>query len=126
MGVLIIAFVAQQYFSFLTTPARRIFPVMFLNRRTPLLMFVATACVTVAIFITIFYVPVYFQFVQNDSGLDSAVRLLPLVVVLVVVTVVAGYSLPIIGWYQPFFLISGILITIGAGKYNFLWNLPYS
>lgn len=124
MGVLIVAFVAQQYFSIFTTPERRIFPTMFLTRRTPLVMFVATACVTVSIFVPIFYIPLYFQFVHGDSGLESAVRLLPLVIVMVFTSVTTGYGLAIIGWYQPFFLISGLLVTVGAGKAFLFFQSP--
>jgi hypothetical protein len=116
-GVLIIAFILQQYFSILTTPERRIFPVMFLTRRTMLVLFVVTAAVTSLVFVPIFYIPVYFEFVHGDSGVESAVRLLPLVMVLVFTTVVSGFALPKIGYYMPFFLVSGILGLTGSGMF---------
>lgn len=115
LGLTILAFCIQQKFSIGTKPDRRIFPVIFLTRRTPLLLFLATASITTLVFVPVFYIPIYFQFVNGDSGVQSAVRLLPLVLFLVFVNLITGYFLPVVGWYMPFFLVAGVLATVGSG-----------
>lgn len=59
--------------------------------------------------------PIYFQFVHNDTGLESAVRLLPVVICFVVLAILAGTTMPHAGYYFPFYLVGGILIAIGGG-----------
>lgn len=78
-GVTFVAFFAQQYFAFMTTYERRIFPGEFLKSRTLMLLFVCTNTAGAAILIVVYYIPVYFQFVHGDNGLMAAVRLLPFV-----------------------------------------------
>jgi hypothetical protein len=65
-------------------------------------------------FITIYYVPLLFQFSRGDSGLESAVRLLPFIFVLIFFIMGSGILMPLIGYYMPFFVLSGILTLIGG------------
>lgn len=46
------------------TNERRIFPVEMLIARTPLLLFILTATGTTAVFLAIYYIPLYFQFTR--------------------------------------------------------------
>lgn len=72
-------------------------------------------------YVTTFYIPVYFQFVNNDSPLMAAVRLLPLLLVSIAFNLGTGWALPKINYYAPVYLASGILLTIsGALFYAYL------
>lgn len=114
-GVLLIALCIQQYTCLFTDRKRRIFPAQFLKRRTLVLCFICTNCAATAFFVIVYYLPIYFQFVHNDTGLESAVRLLPVVICFVVLSILAGTTMPYAGYYFPFYVAAGILITIGGG-----------
>ena len=113
-GVLLLASVAQQFFTVLTTAATRAFPGHLLLSRTQILLFVATAASTSSLFVVVYFIPIYFQFVHSDSAIQAAVRLLPYVIVTVVVNVLAGKLLSRIRYYMPLYLVGGILITLGG------------
>lgn len=74
-GILLLSLIAQQKFRFFTTPELQIFPVSFIKRRTFVLTYITSATVGSALFIGIYYVPLYFQFVHGDSGIKAASRL---------------------------------------------------
>ena len=93
-GVLLIFHCLQQYFCIFTTPDRRLFPVQFLKSRTLILLFMSTASAASAVFVSVFYVPVFFQFTKGDTAIHAAVRLLPFIIVMVVFVLISGGSLP--------------------------------
>lgn len=61
-----------------------------------------------------YFIPLYFQYVHQDSALKAAVRLLPFIVVLITCITLNGGLLPVVGYYYPWFLASGIFTTIGG------------
>lgn len=120
-GVLLALYTLQQYFCILTTPATRSFPAHLLRSRTQILIYITTTCANAAMFFTSFYIPVYFQFAQNDSSLMAAVRLLPYLLFTITFNLASGWALPKIKYYMPMCLVSGILITLAGGLfYGFL------
>jgi MFS family permease len=76
-----------------------------------------TSCANAAMFYTAFYIPIYFQFTQNDDSLMAAVRLLPYLLVLIAVNLVTGWLLPRVNYYMPVCLVSGILITLASALF---------
>lgn len=121
-GVGAAAFLITQYHLVFTTPEHRLFPIEFLKRRTMMLLFLGSSCISSALFIVIFYVPVFFEFVNGDSGVQSAVRLLPFVLTLVICNLINGYTMPLVSYYMPWYMFSGALITTGGGKIvTFCW-----
>lgn len=114
LGVTTAAFGAQQYWALFTDQRNRVFPCHFLRDRTLLLLFVCSACLGGGLFVTIYYLPLFFQFVRNDNGIDSAVRLLPFIVSYIAGAVLNGLLMPRWGYYMPWFLVSGVLTTIGG------------
>lgn len=112
--VILILFSLQQWFSIFTTPENRLFPVEFLRSRTMILLHISTAAAGTALFIPIFYVPLLFQFVRGDSGLQAAVRLLPFIMIYITVVMGQGILMPLVGYYMPFFVLSGIIALIGG------------
>ncbi|KAH8812368.1 major facilitator superfamily domain-containing protein [Xylogone sp. PMI_703] len=113
-GVLIILFGIQQFFCIFTTPEARLFPIAFLRRRTLMLLYMVASTINAALFIVVFYIPIYFQFAHGDDGLHSAVRLLPFVCTLVVSTLINSFTMPIFPYYLAWYLFSGALITAGG------------
>ncbi len=112
-GVLFIIFAIQQKFSFLTTPEERIFPVKMLRSLEANLLFISAACSNAAGFIPIFYIPVYFQFTRDDSALEAAVRLLPLIVFLSATILANGFLMGKLGYYFPWYFFGSALALAG-------------
>ncbi|KAL8974582.1 MAG: hypothetical protein Q9197_001174 [Variospora fuerteventurae] len=113
-GVLFILFGVQQGLTILTTIEQRIFPVEFLKSKIMLVLFGEAACGITASFLPIYFIPLFFQFVRNDSALDAGVRLLPFVVFLVVVCVANGAIMSITGYYFPWYIAGGVFTLIGG------------
>ncbi|KAI1178552.1 major facilitator superfamily domain-containing protein [Nemania sp. FL0916] len=114
-GVILLAYVVQQTFSIFTTPARRLFPVHLLRDRTQVLLFIVTAGGTTSLFVIVYYLPIYFQFVSGDGAVTAAVRLLPFVVVVVVCNISAGSFLHLIKVYSVIYIIGGVFLVAGGG-----------
>ena len=113
-AVTLVAFAVQQTFCILTTAETRAFPIHLLRSRSQILLYIGTAANITALFVVVYFIPIYFQFVHNDSALQAAVRLLPFVVITVTLNLSAGYLLSRIRYYMPIFVVSGIFITIGG------------
>lgn len=113
-GVLFILFGIQQGLTILTTTERRIFPVEFVKSKIMVVLFAETACGSTATFLPIYFIPLFFQFVRNDSALDAGVRLLPFVVFLVIVCVANGAIMSITGYYFPWYIVGGAFTLIGG------------
>lgn len=116
-AVLFTLYAAQQYFCILTTVQTRSFPAHLLKSRTQLLLYITTTCANTAMFFTTFYIPVYFQFAQNDTSLMAAVRLLPYLLVTITFNLATGWILPKAKYYMPFCLVSGILLTMASALF---------
>ncbi|KAI0887885.1 MFS general substrate transporter [Annulohypoxylon maeteangense] len=106
---------AGQYFALFTTPAQRLFPGHLLRNRTQVLLYVVTAAGTTTLFVVVYYIPIYFQFVNDDQALMAAVRLLPFVVVGVTVNLVSGSFLHFIKVYMVLYVIASIFLIAGGG-----------
>lgn len=113
-GIVLISFCTTQYFSFLTTKKKRLFPGEFLRSRSLVLLYVLMSCGGAALFVPVYYIPLYFQFVHGDTGTEAAVRLLPFVCFYVSAVVLCGYLMGKTGYYMIWYLVSGIFITIGG------------
>ncbi|PKY06171.1 major facilitator superfamily transporter [Aspergillus campestris IBT 28561] len=114
-GVLLALYALQQYFAIFTTPARRAFPGHLLRDRTQVLLYAVTAAGTTSVFVIVYYLPIYFQFVSGDGALMAAVRLLPFVVIAVAVNLVSGSLLHFIKLYKIIFLLASVFLLVGGG-----------
>jgi MFS family permease len=111
-AVFLTIFGLTQYFSVLTRD--RIFPAQFLRSRTLILLYVGTAASATAMVVGAYFIPLYFQYVHQDDALKAAVRLLPFIIVLIFCIMLNGALLPIVGYYYPWYIASGVLMTIGG------------
>lgn len=113
-GVLFILLGIQQVYTIFTTKSRRIFPVEFFKQKTILILFAVTAAGGTAIFIPIYMIPIFFQFTKSDSALESGVRLLPYIFLMVFAVIGNGAILSAYGYYMPWYTMGGILVVIGG------------
>lgn len=96
------------------TKERRVFPVEMLFMRTTVLLFILIATSAALAFVTLYYIPLYFQFTRGDSALKSAVRLLPVIFTLVFGSVAGGILITKVGYYSPFYVFGTGLGLIGS------------
>ncbi|GFF50623.1 putative HC-toxin efflux carrier TOXA [Aspergillus udagawae] len=113
-GVLFILLGLQQVFTIFTSATHRVLPVEFFKSRTVLILFAATAAGGTAIFVPVYMAPLYFQFTRGDSTLESGVRLLPFIILMIVAVMANGALLSSFGLYMPWYLVGGILVVIGG------------
>lgn len=111
--VLTVAFGVQQKFSWLTTPADRIFPAPLLRNKEAVLLATSMVCSNAAAFIPIYYIPVYFQFTLGDTALTAAVRLLPLILIFSAGNLAQGFLLIKSGYYWIWFFAGGVFMLVG-------------
>lgn len=68
-----------------------------------------------AYFVLVYYLPIYFQSVDNASPTQSGVRNLPLIIAVTIATVASGISISATGLYTPILVVGAALATVGAG-----------
>ena len=113
-GASLVVYIAQQSLAICTTTEERIFPVHFLKSRSLVLLYVATAAASAANTVTLYYVPLLFQFTKQDSALQAAVRLLPFITVFILFVMISGGLLPVVGRYSIFYIVGGSLTLVGG------------
>lgn len=113
-GVALLSYIVQQTFSIFTTPERRLYPVHFLKSRSMVLVYIGSATAATAVFSSLYYTPLFFQFTQGDSAIKAAVRLLPFVIINIFFIMLAGGLLPVVGRYSPFYILGGVFMIVGA------------
>jgi MFS family permease len=109
-AVLLLAFVIKEKFSTTVT-----IPRLVMSSRSMIFSTLFAFCLSSAISILSFYLPLWFQAVKGASAFDSGVMLLPVILGLLFGTLIAGVLVTVLGYYQPFMVLSGILAAIGAG-----------
>ena len=113
-GVLFIVFAIQQTFTIFTTEDNRLFPVHLVQRKEPVLLFIAGASGGAAIYLVLYYIPLYFQFTRGDSAIKAAVRLLPFVFILSAMVLSNGFFMAKFGRYTPWYIVGSIVMMIGS------------
>ncbi|KAF2142234.1 uncharacterized protein K452DRAFT_318515 [Aplosporella prunicola CBS 121167] len=110
-GVLIIGFIAIQIWKgeHATVPPR-----VFKNRTVWSSAWFGAA-LGAAFFILVYYLPIWFQAIKGASAVKSGIMNLPMILSLVIVSIIAGVSVTMIGYYVPFMLVSSVFMAIGAG-----------
>ncbi|KAF2122755.1 major facilitator superfamily transporter [Lophiotrema nucula] len=66
-------------------------------------------------FVPLYYLPIYFQSIDNVSPTESGVRNLPLIIAFTIATVVSGGSISKTGIATPILPLGSVLATIAAG-----------
>jgi MFS family permease len=113
-GVFLFAYIFQQVYCIFTTAERRLFPVQILKSRTIVLLYIAHASAAAGVFVSVYYIPLFFQFTRGDSAIKAAIRLLPFICIMIFFVMLAGGLLPVLGRYMPLYIIAGVFMTIGG------------
>lgn len=113
-GVIWILFALQQWSSFLTSTSDRLFPVSYLRSKEMIILFSQIALGVAVVYIPLYFIPLFFQFVKGKSALEAGVCLLPLVFFQVFGTILTGALMNKLGYYVVFYLCGGILCLTGG------------
>jgi Na+/melibiose symporter-like transporter len=106
-GVLFIALSIHQVWS---DQQNRMFPVHFLKNRGLLIQFLVGASAGISSFVTIYFIPLYFQFVKDANSLLVGVRLLPFIGSLAVFIMLNGHLMARLGYSMPWYVTGSILV----------------
>lgn len=66
-------------------------------------------------FLVLYFLPIYFQVIDNVSPIQSGVRNLPLIIAITIATVSSGIGITVTGRPLPFMVVAGVLSSIGVG-----------
>ncbi|KAH8707530.1 putative efflux pump antibiotic resistance protein [Phaeosphaeriaceae sp. PMI808] len=111
--VLWVAFGLQQGFSLLTVD--RVFPIQLVANWEMVILFSWTALAIANVVVTIYLLPLFFQFTFGDSSLMSAVYTLPFILSIVVSAGIGGPLFSRYPMYMPWFTGGSILMLIANG-----------
>lgn len=107
-GCLWILFVGQQITALFTTKEGRILPCHVLQSWEMWILIIQLSCSISILFLTILYIPLYFQFVRNESALRSAIDLLPFLLTSVFAMLISGRLIDF-GYYKVWFIAGSCL-----------------
>jgi hypothetical protein len=115
-GVCVIAFGVQQ--SLWVHKARRLFPVQMVRNAEYCALFACTAAAVSAIYVVIFFLPLFFQFVRSDSALAAGVKLLPAIATMTVSSLISGAIMGKYPLYSPWYAIGSAMVIVGGVLLN--------
>jgi EmrB/QacA subfamily drug resistance transporter len=110
-GVLTIVFVVIQYYK----GENATVPFNVVKQRSVAAASWFAFCLGGTFFVMIYWVPIWFQSIQSVSALESGIRSLPMVLSVVVASIISGGGTTAIGYNNPFYILSTILMSVGAG-----------
>lgn len=109
--LMIITFMVWEYFQ----GERAAFPPRLIKGRLILVNSLYAFFFAGSYFIVIYYIPIYFQSIQNVSPTISGVRNLPLIISMSIALIVSGGSITKTGHTAPLMVVGGVIATIGSG-----------
>lgn len=77
--------------------------------------FLSQTCIGSAMMMFVYYLPVWFQAIKNDTAIQSGIATLPLVLGLVVFSIVTGILVSKLGYYTPPMILGTVIMSIAAG-----------
>lgn len=110
-GLLGIAFILVQRF---TPNTRTVSPSIFKTRSIPFATWYA-ACKLSLFVAMLYYLPLFFQGVQQVDAFESGIHIMPVLVGFTIFAIVSGILTSVIGYYTPFMILSSIITPIGLG-----------
>ena len=113
-AILWVMFGIQQTVPVYTTSESRILPLHLLKVGEIWIFFTQTATSITGLFLPVYFIPLYFQFVHTDSALEAGVRLLPYICVGVAFCLANGGLMGKFGYYMPWYIAGSTLVVIGA------------
>ncbi|EQL01445.1 Major facilitator superfamily domain, general substrate transporter [Ophiocordyceps sinensis CO18] len=113
-AVLCAVFCLQQIYTIGTSLDNRIFPMHFFKNRTLVVLFLAMMFAAFGCFISIYYLPLYFQFTRGATALQTSVHMLPFILFLSASVLINGQYMGKTGYYYPWYIFGSALHLIGG------------
>lgn len=118
-GSLWILFGLQQGTAIWTTKDDRILPIHVLLSVEMWVLIMQIGCPISIMFITVYYIPLYFQFVRGETAIRSAVDSLPFLITLVAAMLLSGRLIGTFGYYKTWFIAgSALALVMSICLYN--------
>ncbi|KAI2628553.1 putative MFS drug efflux transporter [Hypoxylon sp. NC1633] len=112
-GVLLTIFTLQQVFTIFTSMDHRVFPMHFWRDKSQIILFFTMMFAAFGTFISIYYLPLYFQFSRGATALQTSVYMLPFILFLSACVLLNGHFMS--GWYYyPWYIFGTALQLIGG------------
>jgi hypothetical protein len=111
-GALWLCFTLQQWSSFLTT--HRIFPIQFVSDREMCILFCHTSIAISNLVVTIYMVPLFFQFVFADSALKSGLFVFAIAAAGICAAGAGGAIFPKYTVYMVWFVVANAITLVGS------------
>lgn len=113
-GILWLLFTIQQATAIFTTKRDRVFPASVMQDREMWILILQTASAIAVQFVTLNYIPLYFQFVRGESALKAAIDMLPLICVSIAAIVLQGFLMQKFPYYMPWYFVGSIMAVVGV------------
>ncbi|KAJ6009432.1 hypothetical protein N7522_004448 [Penicillium canescens] len=112
-GVLIIAWAVAQW----RGGDNATVPLRILRQRTVAFSTFYIFLASASFVLLIYYLPIWFQAIKDDSADESGIHNLPTVLSVVVFAIASGLSVTVVGYYTPFMIAGSMVMAIGAGLF---------
>ena len=117
----------QQSFAVLTTKALRLIPVHILTSWKMWLLIVIMSCPITTLFTTIYYLPLYFQYLRGEAAITAAIHILPFLFTTVTAMLISGRLISTCRYTKLWFVAGSTLALIMAVcLYTMDLNTPHA
>ncbi|RYC84869.1 hypothetical protein BFJ63_vAg12236 [Fusarium oxysporum f. sp. narcissi] len=113
-GVLLVAFIVLLKLHPLVSKENRLYPLHFFKKWILINMQLQVFLSSGIILAMTYFVPLYFQFIKGDGALEAGVRLLPLIMFMVAVSILNGFLMPKYGLIPVWYIGGSALALIGS------------
>ncbi|WKT47224.1 Major facilitator superfamily [Fusarium oxysporum f. sp. vasinfectum] len=113
-GVLLVAFIVLLKLHPLVSKENRLYPLHFFKEWILINMQLQVFLSSGIILAMTYFVPLYFQFIKGDGALEAGVRLLPLIMFMVAVSMLNGFLMPKYGLIPVWYIGGSALALIGS------------
>ncbi|PVH86320.1 MFS transporter [Cadophora sp. DSE1049] len=113
-GVLFFVSIALTVYYPWVVKEHRLYPAHFLKKPILVTLQIQVYLSSGIVLALTYYIPIFFQFVRGDGPLDAGIRLLPLIISMVVITMINAFVMPRFSLVSPWYIIGSSLVLIGS------------
>ncbi|KAL1616726.1 hypothetical protein SLS56_011292 [Neofusicoccum ribis] len=111
-GVTFALFIGQQLSGF--GIRQKVFPFALMKNINVVIIFLSETCSAMACFLPCYFIPLYFQYVLDESPLMAGVHLLPFICFMIGTVIFSGSLVSSNGKWLPWFFYGGAMVLIGG------------
>ncbi|KAI9505386.1 major facilitator superfamily domain-containing protein [Coemansia spiralis] len=97
------------------TPADPTVPIPLFRNRNVCLSVIGQFFIGIAMFVPLFFIPIWFTIVKDSSAIASGLHLLPYLLSISLVSVVSGFIVTKTGRYRALVIVGSAIMVVGAG-----------